>query len=403
MITLGISAIDKDSALCILRDTEILYAVSEESLTRKKRQDGFPTQALEEGLRITGLSLSEIDAICHPVLTTTHEQKIRRGAAYKNFAYVLGQNDYPLSRRLMHLANSIRTLPFSNTPETNRELESELANRGALEKLQRYHYQMSHAASSFYTVDAERALIVSFNGDGCGLAGGFFLGEGGRIKLLQGIDSPHSMVSFYEGMARSLNVPSDRRDSKIHSLASNGDPSILFGKVLRRFDTSAPETFRIIDPHNILFEYFISRRYSREDIAAAYQAVLEDVVIKYVAQHAKRVVTDTVCLTGTLCTNTKLNQRIAEINGIKTVHVYPGTNNAGTALGACLLHVAAKNGGLRPNPLNSVLRSRDFHQDRLKRSFSDSGLAAIHCSNGSEPYIATPLNQKPEDHPAAPN
>ena len=394
MITLGISAIDKESTVCILRDDEILYAVSEERLTRTKQQDGFQTKALEEGLRVTGLSIGDIDAICHPFLTTAQELKMRREAVRKNIGYVLRKNDYPLGRRLMHLANSQRILPFSIIPESNRELESELANRGALEKLHRYHHQMCHAASAFYTTDAERALIVSLDGYGSGLTGGFFLGEGGRIKLVQKIDYPHSMGAFYGGITKRMGFTMNRHEGKVLGLAAYGDKSVLYDKVRRRFDTTDPNTFSFIDANNILFDYFIARRHSREDIAAAYQAVLEDVITKYVAEHARRLGTDTVCLAGGVCANVKLNQRIAEIPGIKTVHIHPGMSDVGTALGACLVHLAAKKGGLKPNPFKSAYLSRDFREDEMKKAIEAAGLPSTHYSNGAEPKIASLLDKK---------
>ena len=41
MITLGISATDKESTVCILEDQEIHYAVSEERISWVRQQDGI--------------------------------------------------------------------------------------------------------------------------------------------------------------------------------------------------------------------------------------------------------------------------------------------------------------------------------------------------------------------------
>ena len=182
MITLGISAIDKESTICLLDDQEILYAVSEERLSRVKQQDGFPFAAIEEGLDVTGLSLKDIDAVCHSFMTTEQELKMRREAVRGNVRYVLGQNGYPLGRRLFHLFNAERVLPFSAIPKYNAKLEVGLNKLGIDDKLHRYHHQLCHAASAYYTTDVDRALVLTLDGYGSGFAGGAFLGGKRQVE-----------------------------------------------------------------------------------------------------------------------------------------------------------------------------------------------------------------------------
>lgn len=50
MITLGISAFYHDSAVAILRDDEIIFALQEERLSRKKADSNFPNLAIKAGL-----------------------------------------------------------------------------------------------------------------------------------------------------------------------------------------------------------------------------------------------------------------------------------------------------------------------------------------------------------------
>jgi carbamoyltransferase len=394
LITLGISALDKESTVAILRDDEILYAVSEERLTRIKQQSGFPFQALREGLDETGLSLDDVDAVCHSFLTTDQELKLRRKAVHDNIPYVLGNRSYPLAARLAHLANSQRILPFSVIPKFNRALEDGLASLGVRDKLVRYHHQLCHAASAYYTADVDKALIVTLDGYGSGLAGGFFLGQGGRIKMVQPIPYPHSMGGFYGGITQRLGFILHRHEGKVLGLAAYGDPTILYDRVRRRFDTSKSDYFRFIDANNILFDLLIARRFAREHVAAAYQAVLEEVVCQYIATHLRQCETDVVCLAGGVCANVKLNQRIMEIEGVREVHVHPGMSDVGTALGACLVHVSARNGGLAPRPMNDAYLSRDFTSAEMKTAIAQAGIPHHYYSNGAEPTIAELLNAR---------
>ena len=50
MITLGISAFYHDSAVAILQDETILFALQEERLSRKKADSAFPSLAIKAAL-----------------------------------------------------------------------------------------------------------------------------------------------------------------------------------------------------------------------------------------------------------------------------------------------------------------------------------------------------------------
>ena len=66
MIILGISPLDKDSTVSIVQDGKVLFAAGEERFTRNKLQSGFPTEALQAGLKYTGISVQDIDVVAYP-------------------------------------------------------------------------------------------------------------------------------------------------------------------------------------------------------------------------------------------------------------------------------------------------------------------------------------------------
>lgn len=68
MITLGISAFYHDSAVAILRDDEIIFALQEERLSRKKADECFPRLAIK----------SAMDYINKMNLLHTHERERER-------------------------------------------------------------------------------------------------------------------------------------------------------------------------------------------------------------------------------------------------------------------------------------------------------------------------------------
>src|SRR3989304_2029629 len=60
---LGISAFYHDSAAALVVDGEIVAAAQEERFTRKKHDEGFPTNAIDYCLRHAGLTPEQLDYV----------------------------------------------------------------------------------------------------------------------------------------------------------------------------------------------------------------------------------------------------------------------------------------------------------------------------------------------------
>ncbi len=76
MIILGISPLDKDSTVTLMKDGKVLFAAGEERFTRNKLQSGFPSEALQAGLRYTGMSIEDIDVVAYPFFDWKKETQL---------------------------------------------------------------------------------------------------------------------------------------------------------------------------------------------------------------------------------------------------------------------------------------------------------------------------------------
>lgn len=74
--------------------------------------------------------------------------------------------------------------------------------------------------------------------------------------------------------------------------------------------------------------------HTREEIACAAQILLEDIVLRYIHGAVRRTGCGNVCLSGGIFANIRLNQKIWELNGIKSVYVFPHMGDGGLACGA---------------------------------------------------------------------
>ena len=80
---------------------------------------------------------------------------------------------------------------------------------------------------------------------------------------------------------------------------------------------------------------FLLKKFSKQDIAAAAQKVLEEVIIKFFKNNIPS--NSNLALAGGVFANVKINQLISEINKIKKFFVYPNMGDGGLAVGTAAL------------------------------------------------------------------
>ena len=376
MIILGLSPIAHESSVGIVVDGRLRAAVAEERFSRIKNQAGFPTQALEFCLRQAGISARDVDYVAYGALPWSKE-RLRDVEGYgRNVVYVAGTTDRALTK-LSHVANFTRNLIINKEWEslggTERKIRAGLREFGLVEKMVYTDHHLAHCASAYYTSGFDRCLAVSLDGYGSGQAGSFYLGEAGKLKLLSPIPYPHSLGTFYRRVTTALGFKPNRHEGKIVGLAAFGDPSKLYDEVRARFDFDHEDYFRFKSSQDPFFERHLVDRHSREDIAAAYQRVLEDVASFYIRRWVQRTGVRHIACAGGVFANVKMNQRIMEIPEIESIFVFPAMSDGGVGVGAALaLHADLK--GAVPTPLPNVYLGPEYTSAEMERALRRAGL-----------------------------
>lgn len=432
MKVLGISPLDKDATVTIVEDGRILYAAAEERFTRVKLQDGFPWQALQDGLDATGTAIEEIDRVAYPFLTydeetrlfeknlakerdfltetevnaTAEELRAARARVPLGRPAVPGLAD-PDERMEKGLLKSVayRMLGAEGVVSRNvakrgserwgkdasafhqrwqLELEGALSELGLAGKLKRVEHHLSHAANAFFTSGFDEALVVTLDGYGSGLAGSISVGRGGTIERVHNLEYPHSLGTFYESVTSALGFKPSRHEGKIVGLAAYGDPEVL-GDVLRRRFVQDDGGFRIVETNNVYFARLLSTQFPKIDVAAAYQRVLEEVAVAYVTRHLRRTGLRNVVLSGGVVANVKLNQRLREIDGVERIFIHPNMGDGGCGTGAALLEFAGSEETSRR--LNDVYLGPCFSPAQIADALRRAQLPFTHYAP-IEPRIA---------------
>lgn len=419
MKVLGISPLDKDSTVAIVEDGEILFAAGEERFSRTKQQDGFPQLALEAALDYTGLQMQDFDLVCYPFLTWENEQKLFHKNLEDEKTFIKGFQPADLSRQVKEALEKVpdRNQPIHGLEHPNaimeksflhssfysmagaqklasnnaafkasrqwgeaatesfkrweQDLNNGLAENGWTKPVKRMDHHLSHAANSFLCSGFDRALCVTLDGYGSGLAGSVSEASNGKIKRLHGLPFPNSLGTLYEHVTSSLGFKPSRHEGKIVGLASYGDPSILGDILLGRIEQT-PGDFRIYEANNVYFSRYLASRFPKIDVAAAYQYVLEQVACNYVRHWVQKTGIDTLVLSGGVTANVKLNQRLFEIEGVNHIFVYPNMGDGGCGTGAALYH--SWPGGIKPS-ISSAYFGPDFPEAQLEKALQAEGLS----------------------------
>jgi carbamoyltransferase len=375
MIIIGLSPTAHESAVGVLIDGRIVAAASEERFTRVKNQDGFPFRALDFCLKRAGIAPSDVDHVAYAALPF-HEERRRDMVNYAHNVRYVATAEGSMKSRFYHVANYTRALVarkdwvMGNNETLIRE---SLRGYGLDHKVVFVDHHLSHCASAYFTSGFDRALVVSLDGYGSGNAGSFYLGEGGKLHLLAEIPYPHSLGTFYRRVTQALGFKPNRHEGKIVGLAAFGDPSVLYDVVRARFDLERDDYYRFTSAQDPLFEKDLAARFSREDIAAAYQKVLEEVAVHYVKKWLARTGATKIACAGGVFANVKMNQRVMEIEGCEGIFVFPAMGDSGVGVGAALAMYSdlAK---AEPHRLQDVYLGPSYSDAEIERALRASGL-----------------------------
>ena len=374
MIVLGISALDKESTVSILRDGVLTFSLSEERLTREKQQGGFPERSLRAALAFEGIRPDEIQSVAYPFHDSGREAGLILGCLARGAASALRPSPTDEASGLHHLYYLGRWSgkAILDHARLQGELREGLRRWGLLGRLRRVEHHESHAASAYYASGFDRALILTVDAYGSGLTTTLSLGEGDRLRRIHQVRFPHSLGMFYAQITKALGFVPDRHEGKILGLAAYGSIGDLAAMIRSRF-VERDGTFEAPRLFDRRYVAELARLHSREELAAAWQYTLETVLVRYVRHHLERHRVDRVALAGGVAANVKLNQRIAEIPGVSRVFIYPAMNDCGTGAGAAMA-IQAASGGLRSSRLRDVFLGPSFTRRDVDAALSGRGL-----------------------------
>lgn len=419
MNILGISPLDKDSTACLVMDGEIVAAVAEERMSRIKIHSGFPYKAIEQILAMQQITADDIDVVVYAFEDWEDETALMRDALDVHNHLETRSSAESLSKTLSKLPIQPKTvygIPgldesalymekgvlhkaaykvlstnklISNFFARNeakkwlktasaehrrwsQELYTGLEHFGLESKLRRVEHHLTHAANAFYTSGFDEALIVTLDGYGSGLGGSVSIGKSSSIERIHSLPYPTSLGEFYERVTSSLGFKPGRHEGKIVGLAAYESPDILFNTVHQFFEGTGA-TLRYRQPHNFAHSRYLSTQFAKPTVAAAYQKVLEQVATDYIKPFLIETGMKNVVLSGGVVANVKANQRIFEMDGVKSIFVHPNMGDGGCSIGAALV-VSNEENSQSPKPIKDVYWGQEYSDEEIEAELKKAEL-----------------------------
>ena len=341
---LGIYYESHDTGAALIdMEGNIVAAINEERLSRNKEETAVPLLSIKAIFEMTGLNENNISIVAFsgekPGMKKTFDRyftnylpEMIRGFPQAAFYYAFGH-----------------AKPKYHEPELGSNVSEKLEKIYALypsfrNKSRFYDHHMTHLASGYFTCGKDNALLVSLDGVGDNKSGRIAVGKNGKIIPVAATPWPHSSGQFYKLVTEMLGFRPRRHAGKITGLAAYGNQEtacpivkkLMYNqglqlKVSRKLYTYKWHYRRCGKIHPDLASY------SREDLAAAFQRRLEEVAVELVRRAVKKTGVHEVVLSGGVCANVKMNQRIRELPEVSNVFIHQNMGDGGICAGAALL------------------------------------------------------------------
>lgn len=367
MHILGISCYYHDSAVCLLRDGEVIAAAEEERFTRIKHDLSFPVNAINYCLDFAEIEGKELDFVVFYEKPFLKFERIIKTIL----------STYPASAGVFQEA-------MINWLTDKLWIKSRIEDALDInpEKILFSQHHLSHAASAFFCSPFSESAILTCDGAGewattaLGFGKADWDGKGkNEIQLFEEIRFPHSLGLLYSAFTAFLGFEVNEGEYKVMGMSGFGEPKYLdrvyqlirvnddgsfafnmkyfsyhynkkrsFNKNLEKlFGKPRNPEARFITSKTSLYDYNepptegeIKTNQYYADLACSVQKVIEDILIKMTNYLYKKANSKKLCLSGGVALNCAANWHILNKTPFEEIFIQPSAGDGGGAMGAAL-------------------------------------------------------------------
>jgi len=339
MKILGINYLS-ESSISFMDNGKLKFSISEERINRVKNWYGNPFKSINEFLHKYNINLNDIDFIATHGISV--KKKIKSSNYIKKIKLINSSNLSLKKKKYLIEQLKLRKKKQISAIKRATRLINELKKKFK-KKIYIYDHHKCHAASAAFFSGWKKSYVLTADGWGDDYSSKLYKFEKNEFYLKRSASILDSLGYFYGSITKLLGFKPHRHEGKILGLAAYGNPNkaykeiskmISFNEKKKNF-TSHPENGLYLPLFNNNNLKTLLNNYSKEDIAAATQKRLEDVVLDYIKSIDSNSIN--LSLAGGVFSNVKLNQKIRELKIIKDIFIFPNMGDGGLSVGACCL------------------------------------------------------------------
>lgn len=339
-----------DSSVALLIDGKIVFAESEERVSRKKHDSHFPSKALSEVLKKNSLSLKDINYFASGSVPLTQSQIL---LSYRN-----GFKHAGIRKTIIwFLTRILLKLTKMDSDKQDNQVNSFSGLGLPKEKLISVSHYLAHAETAYQYCGMNECLVIAWDGYGLDqkgkpLCGSVFKGKNGKLELLEEIPVYTSLGLYYGAVTVSLGFKLNDGEGKTMGLAAFGKKSGALQKLIEFFPyfngkkwvarknwleingVSRPEYFKLTPSYRYLRG--LIEEYGVEQVAWAVQKIFEDEAVKYFKHLIKKYQIRNAAVAGGVFLNVKLNSKLLREKIVEQIFIYPNPGDGGVAVGAAI-------------------------------------------------------------------
>lgn len=419
-----------DANACVIEDGRVLYAIGEERINRKKFYRGFPFLSIKAALEYTGLSTKDIDVV---VLITTNTPDEELGGNLRSF-YSDSNGKTPFIADVLSTPVSIidNIFQLNIRKRLARNIVEQNVIKAGLDitKLVYVDHHLAHAAGAFFLSGFNESLVFTVDGKGDYVSHRTYIASKNTLKKLYESKDYHSAGHFYSCITSYLGFRRLHHEGKITGLAAYGDfdkvkqissplgldeeQNVIKNKLLTKDSYSTfgiymdmlkkdPKSlFRMLATTSSVRPWYGQYCYGkyfednfkgieREHVATFAQRHLEDTILKLVQKQVKKNKIPNICMSGGVFGNVRLNQKIADLDGVKNVYIQPAMGDGGLSAGGALWEYYKDKDNWKPSFLENVYLGPEFSKEQIMAALKKYNVKYKLMDN-TEKYIADALS-----------
>lgn len=362
-----------NSGASLLIDGKIVAAVSEERLTRRKNEMGYPRLSIDEVLSIASISPKHLDKVVYAsnfMHTADH-----LATASDWYRAGLDEQIRDAQRDKTYLKAVFDTRRSERIAQVVEQLGIRQDQVGFIE------HHLAHAAAAYYGSPFDfdqKTLILTCDGAGDGLSATVSIGQGHEIKRISETPRAASLGKVYSRVTYHLGLTPWEHEYKVMGLAPYAERK--YGEevrdILREHLTLSDDglQFALVGKLQSSYIYdFLRERLERkrfDAISAGVQMFTEELLVQWVRNVIQTTGIRRVVCGGGVFMNVKANQAITDMDEVDKIFIFPSCGDESLSLGAAWVEYAKT----LPAGAPKVTALRDLY---LGREYDDEVIAAV--------------------------